>query len=269
MEHHMKKEDLQRRIEMWRTVEDSVHAFFAARGFVHVRTPLVVSSPGMEPNLDPLELSVNGEKKALITSPEYAMKKLVASGIEKVYSITPTFRNFEEGGHNRSEFMMLEWYAPGGYNDLMRETEALLIHVLETDGFWPRLSFEEAKVDEDGDPHTDEKRFFVTNYPVSQASLAKISDDGKYAERFEAFADGMEMCNGFAELTDSDEQRKRFEKEAKKREVAGKTVFPVDEELLTALDQIKKPIYGNALGLDRLVMLKYGVHDIADVQIFP
>jgi lysyl-tRNA synthetase class 2 len=232
----------------------------------------------MEPNLSPLEVSVNGEKKALITSPEYALKKLVASGVEKVYSIGPTFRNFEEGSHNRPEFMMLEWYAPGGYDDLMQETEELLNYVLEIDESWTRFNFDEAKVDEDGDPHVDEKRFFVTNYPVEQAALSKIRSqdpisrldlDKPFAERFEAFADGMEMCNGFAELTDSTEQRKRFEKEAAERKAAGKTVFPIDEEFLQALDSIEVPIYGNALGLDRLVMLKYGIHNIDDIQIFP
>jgi len=227
-----------------------------------------VKSPGMEPNLDPLEVMVNGEPHALITSPEYAMKKMLGSGMEKIYTITPVFRDHEGGPHNIPEFTMLEWYAPGTYEDLMDETEALLKTVLEDERAWNRLTFEEAKVDEHGDPQTDEPRLFVTKYPKDQAALARISDDGSYAERFEAFAQGLELCNGFCELTNADEQRQRFVQEQDDRKTQGKTVFPIDRELLEALKQIKHSVYGNALGLDRLVMLKYGVGDIHDIQLF-
>ena len=183
---------------MWQDVESRVRAFFVDRGFTEVHTPLLVTSPGMEPNLDPIEVVVNGEKRALITSPEYSMKKLIGAGMEKIFTITPTFRNNEMGQQNSSEFMMLEWYGVGGYHELMNETEELLAHVLEEEGLWPRLTFKEAQVDEYGDPHTDATRFFVTEYPLEQAALAKISADGRFAERFEAFGDGMELCNGFA-----------------------------------------------------------------------
>ncbi|MFA4845667.1 MAG: amino acid--tRNA ligase-related protein [Patescibacteria group bacterium] len=260
-------DDLKRRLSMWQTTEQQVHAFFQARGFVHVRTPLIVQSPGMEPNLDPLEVSVNGERQALITSPEYAMKKLMGSGLKKIYTITPVFRNHESGKHNTPEFTMLEWYAPGGYTDLMKETEDLLKFVLEDPTDWSYLSYEQAAVDAFGDPHTEAKRFFVTQYPKDQASLARISDDGSYAERLEAFGDGMELCNGFCELTDAQEQRRRFGLEQAERRRLGKRVFPIDEELLHALSRIEGSVYGNALGLDRLIMLKYAVRDIRDIQI--
>ena len=271
-------EDLKRRLAMWQDVESRVRTFFVERGFQEVRTPILVTFPGMEPNLDPIETNLvtsphpsvqrKGSTAALVTSPEYSMKKLLGSGLEKIFTITPVFRNNESGLHNKSEFIMLEWYAPGEYQDLLDETEALFQFVLENDTSWPRFSYEEAHVDEHGDPHIDQERVFITNYPVEQASLAKISVDGSYAERFEAFADGLELCNGFAELTDVAEQRKRFQAEQKKRRLLGKTVFPIDEELLEALDYIKKPVYGNALGLDRLVMIKYGVGDINDIQLF-
>lgn len=253
---------------MWRHVEHRIHAFFGARGFVHVRTPLVVKSPGMEPNLDPLEISVNGQPHALITSPEYSMKKLMAAGMEKIYTLTPVFRNFESGQHNTSEFTLLEWYAPGTYEDLMKETEELLKCVLENRSNWSHMTYDQARVDEFGDPHTDAKRFFVTRYPKEHASLARISYDGSYAERFEAFGDGMELCNGFCELLDPIEQRRRFVQEQEERRHLGKTVFSIDEEFLEALGQIKGPIYGNALGVDRLVMLKYAIGDIRDIQLF-
>ena len=253
---------------MWQDVEQKIHAFFQARGFVYVRTPLVVACPGMEPNLDPLEVSVNGEQRALMTSPEYAMKKLMGAGMEKVYTITPVFRNFEEGKHNTPEFTMLEWYAPGTYEDLMRETEALLQFVLEDRSCWSHLTYQQAQVDAYGDPHTNLKRFFVTQYPCAQASLARLSQDGMCAERFEAFGDGMELCNGFCELLDPVEQRRRFTLEQEEHRTAGKTVFPIDEELLEALGQMNGPIYGNALGVDRLVMLKYAIDDIRDIHVF-
>lgn len=253
---------------MWQDIEHKVHAFFQARGFVSVRTPLVVRYPGMEPNLDPLETSVNKELHALITSPEYSMKKLMAAGMEKIYTLTPVFRNFEDGKQNTPEFTMLEWYAPGSYEDLVRETEDLLKFVLDDKSDWSHVTYDEAAVDEFGDPHTDAKRFFVTRYPREQASLARLSQDGLYAERFEAFGDGMELCNGFCELLDPVEQRRRFVQEQGERRQLGKTVFPIDEEFLEALGRIRGPIYGNALGVDRLVMLKYSIGDIRDIHLF-
>jgi elongation factor P--(R)-beta-lysine ligase len=252
---------------MWQDVEDRIHAFFKARGFVCVRTPIVVEHPGMEPNLDPLETQVNGERRALITSPEYAMKKLLGSGLEKIYTITPVFRNNEKSAHNTPEFTMLEWYGPGDYEELLVETESLLQDVLQDSSAWPRLTHIQAAIDSHGDPHTDIKRFFVMQYPIKQAALARLSNDGSYAERFEAFGDGLELCNGFCELLDCDEQRRRFEQEQEERRSLGKTIFPIDESLLKALERIQGPVYGNALGVDRLVMLKYAIGDIKDVRL--
>ena len=261
-------DDIKRRLAMWQDVENKIHAFFQARGFVQVRTPLLVAAPGMEPNLDPLEVFVNGERHALITSPEYAMKKLLGAGLERIYTFTPVFRNHESGRHNRPEFTMLEWYASGGYEDLMDETQALLQFVLEDRSPWLHLSYADARVDALGNPHTDARRFFVTQYPPQQASLARLCDDGSYAERFEAFGDGMELCNGFCELLDPVEQRRRFAYEQEERRALGKTDFPIDEELLAAIGRIPHSVYGNALGVDRLIMLKYAIGDIRDIYLF-
>ncbi len=258
---------------MWQSVESQVHAFFTARGFVHVRTPLLVRSPGMEPNLDPMEIDVHVTHPArviqagLITSPEYSMKKLLGMGMRKIYTITPVFRDAEAlGPRNLPEFTLLEWYGVGGYEDLMQETEALLRLVLQDASPWKRLTYEQANVDEFGDPHTQEKRLFVTHYPREQASLARLDEEG-FAQRLEVFADGLELCNGFCELTDAREQRRRFQLEQEERRRMGKRVFPIDEELLEALANIKDSVYGNALGLDRLVMLKYAASDIRDIQL--
>lgn len=266
-------DDVQRRVSMWQTVEGRIHAFFSSRGFVHVHTPLLVSTPGMEPYLDPLVVRlhlthpVREMDAALITSPEYSMKKLLASGLKKIYTITPVFRDGESmGPHNLPEFTLLEWYAPGDYQDLMNETEALLQAVLRDPAPWPRLSFCEAGVDPCGQPHCQHKRFFVTEYPPEHSALARMNPQG-YAERFEAFGDGLELCNGFCELLDAHEQRRRFEQEREMRCRAGKRVFPIDEELLEALGNIEGPVYGNALGVDRLIMLAYSVPDIRDIQL--
>ncbi len=270
----LSRDDVQHRLAMRKDVLNRVREFFASRDFVEIEyMPLLTQFPGQEPNLDPMEVNLKltnpsrDIKTGLITSPEYAMKKLMGAGMKKIFTITPVFRNLEANSQtNAPEFLMLEWYAPGSYENLMNETEDLLKFVLEDDISWSRVKYEDANM-VDEEPNVDDKRFFVTHYPAEKASLAKVEDG--YAERFEAFADDLEICNGFCELTDADEQRKRFKQEQETRRHLGKTVFPIDEELLSSLSNIKTSIYGNALGLDRLMMLKYGIRDINEVQLFP
>ncbi len=273
----LSKDDIERRITMWRTVEDALHVFFAERGFTHVRTPLLVRHPDLSPNLEPMQVSFNCydpqkrvQEAALITSPEFSMKKLLGAGMEKIYTITPVFRGGESlKPHNQPEFTMLEWYGPADYEQGMAFARELVNHVFATDDLWPQIAHSEANVDDKGDPHVDQERFILTKYPAEQAALARLAKDGKTAERFEMFADGLELCNGFCELLDADEQRKRFEYERWQREQNGWPTFSIDEELLKVLAKIKGPITGVAMGVDRLVMLKYGVGDINDIQLFP
>lgn len=265
---------------MWEDVETAIHAFFRSRGYEHFRTPLLVKSPGMEPNLDPFVTELRTYRPALtksnvglITSPEYSLKKIMGAGFERVYSLTPVWRNDEAlFPKNTPEFTMLEWYRLGGdYRDCMQDTEDLVNSIMGWSGAWPRIKYADAKVDEHGDPALAREvdRFFLIDYPPAQAALSRLGPDGTYAERFEAYVGGLELCNGFTELTDPVEQRRRFEIEAKERAALGKHVFPIDEELLVALGKIKGVMYGNALGVDRLVMLKNKINDINDVQIFP
>ena len=112
-------------------------------------------------------------------------------------------------------------------------------------------------------------RFMLCEYPLPCASLSKSSPDGRYAERFEAFVGELEMCNGFTELTDAVEQRRRFILEGEERRLAKKEVFPIDDDLLSALPSLRSPTCGNALGVDRLVMLLAGANDIDSVHLFP
>lgn len=274
----LSKDDILHRLQMRNSVIDDIHRFFQDRGFLHVDTPILLRSPGMEPNLSPFETELRTvspnriETLGLRTSPEYAMKKLVAAGLEKIYTIGPVFRNDEHAkGVHQPEFTMLEWYASGDYKDCMQETADLIDVVLDRNLDWQYIEHKNAKVDAAGDPTSirDHEACFIYDYPIAEASLAKASADRTTGERFEAFVNGVELCNGFSELLDSKEQRARFEAEAEERRQLGKTVFPIDEAYLAAIDKIETPIYGNALGVDRLVMQRYGVSDIRDIVLFP
>ncbi len=313
----LSKQDLELRAQLWNDVTSSIKKFFDERGYLSVQTPLMVASPGMEPNLDPIEVEVRtttqSHRGALITSPEYSMKKLLGAGLKKIYCLTPVFRNVEKMGERWSvEFSMIEWYQQGkGYEDCMQETEELVNSILGGNSNWPRISYVkdfEARFGVHPDQATLEQlidlcqrhsveveiteptheivdrlynsvampelaaqheRFFVSEYPVICASLAKQSADGSFAERFEGHVQGLEICNGFTELVDPAEQRRRFLIEAEERRAAGKEVYPIDEGLLSGLASIASPTYGNALGVDRLVMLKAGVKDIDSIHLFP
>lgn len=300
----LSKADLELRARLWNDVTASVNDFFRSRGYLEVRTPVLVKSPGMEPNLDPIGVDVrliDGTKHrgGLITSPEYSMKKLLGSGLEKIYTLTPVFRNVEKMGERWSvEFTMLEWYRThADYHECMKETEELVNWILDghrtpDTGSWPRVSYVEEYQKHFGVHPADETldaakiadrfqfevmpkleaqypRFFLTEYPVAEAALAQKNADGRSAQRFEGYVNGLEICNGFTELVDSTEQRRRFELEAEERRVAGKEVFPIDEELLGGLSSVPSPTFGNALGIDRLIMLKAGAKDIDSIHLFP
>jgi lysyl-tRNA synthetase class 2 len=106
-------------------------------------------------------------------------------------------------------------------------------------------------------------------YPAVEAALARTSArDARVAERFELYACGMELANGFGELTDAEEQRRRFISEMDVKERVYGERYPIDEELLAAL-AIMPPASGVALGLDRLVMLATGATHIDQVQWTP
>ncbi|OGL97910.1 EF-P lysine aminoacylase GenX [Candidatus Uhrbacteria bacterium RIFOXYB2_FULL_57_15] len=301
-------------------VNNTIRSFFHGRGYVEVETPIVVRSPGMEPNLMPLETTIlepDGTRRAaaLITSPEYSMKKLLGLGFEKIFTLAKVFRNDEElGGKHNPEFSMLEWYRQGAdYVECMNETEALVrmtcsafgrglpafrrvrvrdlflervgidldiataenlraacaahgIHIdasdTESDLFY-RLFLARVEPNLGSDP------VFVFDYPIHQAALSRLTADGKYGERFELYIGGLELCNAFTELVDSNEQRRRFAIEAEERHTLGKTIFPVDEELLALLPSVRQPTFGNALGIDRLHMVATGKTLIEDVLLFP
>ncbi len=110
---------------------------------------------------------------------------------------------------------------------------------------------------------------FVYDYPASQASLAEIKPTTpRVAARFEVFARGIELANGFRELRDPNEQRRRFEAELAMRTVESRTTPPLDEEFLAALEQGLPACAGVAVGVDRLVALAAGLDNVADAMSF-
>ncbi len=289
-------------------VVSAVRSFFDARGFLEVETPLMVPSPGLDLHLDAFEANADGPSRYLITSPEYQMKRLLADGHPRIYQVARCFRRGEKGSRHNPEFTMLEWYRGfAGVNDVMVDTEELVASLtggrVVLEGRWvdtrapfARITVCEAFARFAGLPESetlriaehDEDRYFkllvdviepelaaldhaifLTDYPASQASLARRKPgDPRVAERFELYVAGVELCNGFGELTDAVEQRERLNHDQTQRRARGLPVYPIDEKFLEALSRGIPPSGGNALGLDRLVALVCGTTNIATVMAF-
>lgn len=280
-----------------------------AAGFVEVQTPSIVPCPGLDVHLDAFEVRGAPAPRWLATSPEYQMKRLLAGGLPRIYQIGPSYRRGERGARHEPEFTMLELYRTFADSEaLMADTEALVAAAvtahrgaavvdgpdgpLDLTPPWERLSVEEAFTRHAGlsmaEALEDEERFFrvlvdriepalarhgpcfLTRWPTRMASLARrCPDDPSVADRFEAYVAGLELCNGFGELVDPVEQRERLERDQRDRAARGLPVYPIDERFLAALEEGLPPCAGNAIGVDRLVMLALGADDIADVIAFP
>jgi lysyl-tRNA synthetase class 2 len=293
---------------------ETLRAFFADRGVLEVETPLLSAATVTDLHLQSLALRVGGESGRMMhlqTSPEFAMKRLLAGGSGPIYQISKAFRDAEAGRRHNPEFTLLEWYRPGwDHHRLMDEIDELLAAVL---GSSPgeRLSYAQAferhaaidphgaSLDEleqrvrnlgvkcitglDRDDllnllltHLVEPELgrghptFIHDYPASQAALARIRPgDPPLAERFEVFFEGVELANGYHELTDPAEQRRRFEADLAERRRRNLPEVPIDHRLLAALEAGLPDCAGVALGVDRLVMLRAGATDISEVLAFP
>jgi lysyl-tRNA synthetase class 2 len=227
------------------------------------------------------------------------MKRLLSAGAERIFQLSRSYRAEEHGRHHEREFTMLEWYRGNATSDdVIRDTEELVAFVAnaldqpapEVQPPWQRLTVDEAlQFHANVDLATlvnDEERFFrvwaetvqprlgnerpvvVTDWPSSMASLARLKPNGM-ADRFEAFYRGVELCNGFGELTDATEQRRRFEQNQSERRAVGAPVYPMDERFLDDLERGMPDSGGNALGVDRLLMLLVGAGSIQSVMVFP
>jgi len=280
----------------------AVRAFFAGEDFLEIETPVRIPAPAPETHID---AQTSGEW-FLHTSPELCMKRLLASGYERIFQVCRCFRKGERGGRHLPEMTLLEWYATGwDYQDLMRQCERLIGflgktlgigsrltyqgHAIDLSPPWQRLSVNEAFrrytaltaeqaldrgcFDEvmgiDIEPRMGlDRPVFLYDYPAACGALARLkSTDPTVAERFELYIAGLELCNAFSELTDPEEQRDRFAKENRTRETLGKSAYPAAEPFLAALETMPAAA-GNALGLDRLAMLVADAGSIDEVVAF-
>ncbi len=283
-------------------VLQAIRSFFCQNGFLEIETPLRIPAPAPEEYID----AEPSGPWWLQTSPELCMKRMLASGYEQVFQICKCFRARERGGKHLPEFTMLEWYvADANYHTIMTQTEDLIRSVAASLGAPACLTYQNRKVDleapfarisvsdafEQWAPvsaadalKTDDfdhimitkiepnlgfsHPTFLYDYPLERGALAKQKQENPLiAERFELYLFGLELCNAFTELTDPREQRQRFESERKKRAHQQKPAYPMPEKFLDALKNMP-PAGGNALGIDRLVMLFADAVQIDDVVTF-
>ncbi|RUM39733.1 MAG: EF-P lysine aminoacylase GenX [Desulfobulbus sp.] len=284
---------LRQRSDLFQAVRD----FFRSRSYIEVDTP--IRQPVILPEAE--IVPVSSGNWFLQTSPELYMKRLLADGNSRVFQICHCFRQGERGRLHLEEFSMLEWYHTGwSYLELMAECEELICAVMERQSCvrcekdislvrpWIRLSVEEAfqqfcglsaslaveqglfdeLLVEKIEPELGWKRpVFLYDYPVALASLAREKPDAPdLAERFELYIGGVEIANGFSELTDPDVQRQRFTEELVKINETNR-LQEMPEIFLKALRDVPD-CAGIALGLDRLLMICTGADSIVDVVPF-
>jgi lysyl-tRNA synthetase class 2 len=297
-----------------------IRAFFADRGVFEVATPALSPAATTDPALASLKLDVQSLAGVhyLHTSPEYAMKRLLADGSGDIYQLARVFRDGELGRWHQPEFQLLEWYRLGFDEfDLMHEVYELLRVVLEPElprlarldlsyaqAFIATLAVDPLHFDAAGSARLTAALaergidvpaglahaelldlalttaivpawpqgtvVFLYDYPADQAALAAIKPgEPPVAARFEVFLNGLELGNGFRELTDATEQRQRFAADLSRRRAGGLPEPPIDEAFLAALEKGLPDCAGIALGVDRLIALLTGARTLADVVNLP
>ncbi len=297
-----------------------MRTFFDENGFLEVETPILSADTVVDRHLDPFEVLLpDGRTAWLQTSPEFAMKRLLAAGVEEagieaIYQITHVFRQEESGPLHNPEFTMVEWYRIGdglvegidlldrlsqvtlgrgpaerltyrdaflrhvGLDPLTVGTDRLIGAVESNQIVWPeslsagdRDTWLDLLLVELVQPHLGTERpAILYDYPASQSALARVRpDDPPVAERFEWYVDGVELANGYHELTDPEVLRKRNAETNRLRAEDGKPKLPETSRLLEAMDAGLPASAGVALGFDRLVMLLAGFDSIDQVIPFP
>lgn len=319
-------------------IQAAIRLWLAGEGFTEVDPAALALSPGNEVHLHAFATEATGNDGAgqrmyLHTSPEFAMKKLLAAGETQIAAFAHVWRNRERGVLHSPEFTMLEWYRAGAdYAVLIDDCAAILRRAAEATGATElrfrdrgcdpfaapeRLSVAEAfgryagidllatigpagetdaaalgsALDAAGirraaddtwsdmlarvlvervEPRLGLGRATVLDrYPAAEAALARrAADDPRVAERFELYACGVELANGFGELTDPAEQRRRFALEMDEKSRRYGERYPLDEGFLAAL-ALMPPAAGIAMGFDRLVMLATGAPRIDEVLWTP
>lgn len=293
-----KQRNLRLRAHMLR----AVRRFFCDRGYLEVETPHILSAPIPEPHIAYVKTPLG----VLHPSPEVYMKRLLAGGYDRIFQISRCFRAGERGDRHLPEFTLLEWYGAGmDYFGLMAVCEGLIRFVakeldlgsslvyqgkeIRLDAPWDRATvrkvfgryasvsleaalasgrFDEILVGEIEPQLGHPRPTFLHDYPSSMASLARLrAEDDAVCERVELYLAGLEIANGFSELTDPEEQRRRFERDQAARKRSGAPVFPLPDAFLRALSRMPAAA-GIALGLDRLAMVLADQARIDDVVAF-
>jgi lysyl-tRNA synthetase class 2 len=313
-------------------ITKATRAWFDEQGFAEVETGILQISPGNEthlhaPRAELRDHAGQGVVRYLRTSPEFACKKLLAAGEEKIFEFARVFRDRERGDLHLPEFTMLEWYRAGAsYDAVMADSIVITAHAAQATGIG-RFSFRGKTADpfaepelltvaaafdrlagidllatiSDGngdraalasaakgkvrmsdddtwsdifskvlvehvEPHLGQGQLTILfEYPAPEAALARTKpSDPRVAERFEVYACGVELANGFGELTDAEEQRRRFIQAMEEKQRRYGERYPLDEDFLAAVAQMPQAS-GTALGFDRLVMLASGAAKIDQV----
>jgi lysyl-tRNA synthetase class 2 len=294
--------DLKKNLVLRARIISALRQFFTENDYIEVETPIRIPAPAPERHID----AETSGQWYLHTSPELCMKRLLAAGYERIFQICKCFRAGERGAKHLPEMTLLEWYTAGeDYSHMMGQCQALIrfitrrIHHSDTLSFqghaidiaqpWSRLTVAqafarygsismEAALDRDRfdevmgleiEPHLGlEKPLFLYDYPIECGALARSKTQQPHlAERFELYIAGLELCNGFSELTDPTEQKRRFKDEMAYRRTDGASLYPMPEPFLKALEFMPEST-GNALGVDRLVMLMADAPQIDDVVAF-
>jgi elongation factor P--(R)-beta-lysine ligase len=317
-------------------ITKAVRGWFDEQGFAEVETAILQVSPGNEthlhaPRTELTRADGSHVTRYLRTSPEFAAKKLLAAGEEKIFEFARVFRGRERGDLHLPEFTMLEWYrAHSTYDAVMADSIVVVAHAAQATGIG-RFSFRGRTADPFAEPelltvaaaferfagidllatiangegdrarlaaaakarvriadddtwsdifskvlveHVEPKlgqgRLTVLfEYPTPEAALARTkASDPRVAERFEVYACGVELANGFGELTDAAEQRHRFNLAMDEKARRYGERYPLDEDFLAAVAQMPEAS-GIALGFDRLVMLASGALRIDQVVWTP
>ena len=300
--------------------------FFDEAGYFEVDTPILSHERVIDPNIEPFVVPWSASERLFLqTSPEFAMKRLLAAGADAIYQLGKVFRHGELGRLHNPEFTMLEWYRVGDTHheqmDFVEKFVTAFVGEVEQYSATPhsplpthhfeRLTYDQAferhagsKVlarptpdivalarrlgvsapesllpnDRDGwlnlllaervEPQLGHDRpTFVFDYPASQAALARVRGEGltAVAERFELYAHGIELCNGYHELTDAAALRARIQRDA----AVSEKFIPEPSRLLAAMERGLPASSGVALGFDRLLMLSFGLDSVRQVIPFP
>ena len=286
----------QKRLQLRAAFFQKIRSFFQSQNFLEVDTPIRQPLIIPEKNITPIPSGTH----FLQSSPELYMKRLLASGCKDIFQICHCFRYGERGRLHLEEFIMLEWYRKDAdYCDLMSDCEQLIAYLhseirssafpVSLEASWEKITVEEAfqkycsisatqALDEDRfdillveeiEPHLGKTSpTFLYDYPLELASLARPkSDQPEVAERFELYMAGIELANGFSELTDPELQRERFKDEYAQMDLNPERPQRMPELFLQNLGKIDKAA-GIAMGLDRLFMLMSGCECLNDAVTF-